>query len=291
MANCATCGTALQTSPFGGTEPICVACEPASALAPAQQNSPESEQQLSISTADQTFRTTTYIVLANVLYYLYFVAMIYARYGQVLLGPIDARFYLLFGADQGQFTFGGQYWRLLASNYIHFGVYHLLGNMWCLWGLGRLTQLFYSPRNYFMVYTYAGLCGSLLSVWAHPQVISAGASGAVFGVAGVMLTTLQFGKLPIDKQVRQNIFKGVLQFAALNLVIGLAIPHVDNIGHIGGLLSGMLLGIVFGKHLDSSKKSRKYRRVAWLSLIFFYLLALIYVAFTWNGVSFHVTRT
>jgi rhomboid protease GluP len=158
-------------------------------------------------------------------------------------------------------------------------------------GLGRLTQLFYSPRNYFMVYTFAGLCGSLLSVWAKPGVISAGASGAVFGVAGVMLTTLQFGKLPINKQTRDSIFKGVLQFAALNLVIGLAIPHVDNIGHIGGLLAGLLLGIVFGKHLDDSTESRRYRRTAWLSLIFVYLLALIYVAFAWNGIAVHVHRT
>jgi rhomboid protease GluP len=281
MANCATCGSELQTSPFGGTEPVCISCEQSSA--PSQQSS--------IAAIDRTFRTTTYIVVANVLYFLYAVAILYALTGRIFLQAVDARFYLLFGADQGQFTLGGQYWRLLASNYIHFGIYHLLGNMWCLWGLGRLTQLFYSPRNYFMVYTYAGLCGSLLSVWAKPGVISAGASGAVFGVAGVMLTTLYFGKLPIDKQTRDNIFKGVLQFAALNLVIGLAIPHVDNIGHIGGLLSGMLLGIVFGKHLDNSKESRKYRRVAWLSLIFFYLLALVYVAFTWNGVTFHIHRT
>src|SRR5437879_13098339 len=106
-----------------------------------------------------------------------------------------------------------------------------------------------------------------------------------------MLNTLQFGKLPIDKQTRDNIFKGVLQFAALNLVIGLAIPHVDNVGHIGGLLAGLLLGIVFGKHLDDSKESRSYRRTAWLSLIFFYLLALAYVAIVWHGVTFYVHRS
>ena len=198
---------------------------------------------------------------------------------------------LFFGADFGPWTLGGQYWRLLASNYIHFGIYHLLGNMWCLWGLGRLTQLFYSPRNYFMVYTFSGLCGSLLSVWAKPGVISAGASGAVFGVAGVMLTTLQFGKLPISKEAKDQIFKGVLQFAALNLVIGLASRHVDNIGHIGGLLAGMLLGIVFGKHLGDAKECRRYRRKAWLYLIFFYFLGLVYAVFLWNGITLHFGRT
>jgi rhomboid protease GluP len=281
MPNCSTCGSELQTSPFGGTEPVCVSCEQPSAPA----------NRAFIVAIDPHFRTTTFIVLANVLYFLYMTAFLYALTGRFHLEAVDARFYLFFGADQGSFTFGGQYWRLLTSNYIHFGIYHLLGNMWCLWGLGRLTQLFYSPRNYFMVYTFAGLCGSLLSVWAKPGVISAGASGAVFGVAGVMLTTLQFGKLPINKEIRDNIFKGVLQFAALNLVIGLAIPHVDNVGHIGGLLAGLLLGIVFGKHLDDSKESRKYRRTAWLSLIFFYLLALTYVIAAWTGLTWSVHRT
>jgi len=281
MSNCATCGSELQTSPFGATEPVCISCEQTSATT----------KQPSIVAIDPRFRTTTFIVVANVFYFLCTVALLYALTGRLHLEQVDARFYLFFGADEGSFTFGGQYWRLLASNYIHFGIFHLLGNMWCLWGLGRLTQLFYSPRNYFMVYTYAGLCGSLLSVWAKPGVISAGASGAVFGVAGVMLTTLQFGRLPINKQTRDGIFKGVLQFATLNLVIGLAIPHVDNIGHIGGLLAGLLLGIVFGKHLDDSQESRRYRRTAWLALTFVYLLALAYVAFAWNGVAFHVHRT
>jgi rhomboid protease GluP len=281
MSNCATCGSELQTSPFGGTAPVCVSCEQTSAAVDRR----------SIVAIDPRFRTTTYIVVANVFYFLCTVALLYALTGKIHLEAVDARFYLFFGADTGAFTFGGQYWRLFASNYIHFGIYHLLGNMWCLWGLGRLTQLFYSPRNYFMVYTFAGLCGSLLSVWAKPGVISAGASGAVFGVAGVMLTTLQFGKLPISEQARKSIFKGVLQFATLNLVIGLAIPHVDNIGHVGGLLAGLLLGIVFGKHLDDSAESRQYRRTAWLVLTFVYLLALGYLVLLWNGVtiSFHHT--
>jgi hypothetical protein len=65
----------------------------------------------------------------------------------------------------------------------------------------------------------------------------------------------------------------------------MAIPHVDNVGHIGGLLAGLLLGIVFGKHLDDSRESRRYRRTAWLSLIFLYLVVLGYASFTWNGVS------
>jgi rhomboid protease GluP len=101
---------------------------------------------------------------------------------------------------------------------------------------------------------------------------SVGASGAVFGIAGLILATMRWGNVPLPKDVRNAVYKDVLRFSALNLVIGF-LPHIDNMGHLGGLLSGVLLGTVLGKNLDRSTKAVRFRLIAWTIL-----LALLAVA-------------
>ena len=95
--------------------------------------------------------------------------------------------------------------------------------------------------------------------------MSAGASGAVFGVAGVLLTTLKFGHLPLPAPARSAIFKSILQFTGINLVLGIYL-RFDTAGHLGGLLAGLAVGAVMGKRLDGTEASADYRSRAWIGL-------------------------
>lgn len=209
---------------------------------------------------------------------------------------------LRWGADFGPLTLGlqfGQFWRLFTSNFIHLGFVHLAFNMVVLFGLGRLAEYFYSSTDFLLLYTFTGLCSGLLGVVWEPFATSAGASGAIFGISGVMLTTLVLGDLPIEKESQEKILSGVIQFTVLNLFIGGAqnyLPgifhaRIDNAGHIGGLLSGLLVGAIFGKHLSDSGADRRYRRLAWLLLFAAFFIALVCAVYYFNGVTVHLQRS
>jgi rhomboid protease GluP len=192
---------------------------------------------------------------------------------------------LRWGADVAQLTLGQhQYWRLVTANFIHIGFVHLAFNMIVLFGLGRLAEYFFSATDFLLLYLYTGLCSGLLGVIWEPMATSAGASGAIFGISGVMLTTLLFADLPITKGSKEKVLSGVIQFTVLNLFIGgiqnylpgIFHARIDNAGHIGGLVSGLVIGGVLCKHLGASDVDREYRRWAWAILFaaFLVLLAL-----------------
>lgn len=219
------------------------------------------------------------IIFANVLIFL---AMLLqgAMYTRSLLPIALPQFWpaqlAAWGANWGPLTLTHEPWRLLSSNYLHGGLFHLLTNMLCVWGLGRVAEHFYSKADFFLAYTFTGVMGSLFSVFVRPFGSPAvGASGAVFGVAGMLLTTLRRGRVPLPDDARKDMYRQVLQFAGLNLVIGLLLPHVDNMGHAGGLIGGAIVGAVMGKHLDQSHESKRYRSIAWGVMVLVLCLAIL----------------
>ncbi len=145
------------------------------------------------------------------------------------------------GADFGALTVGGEWWRALSSTFVHFGIIHIGFNMWCLWSLGSALELYMGRKAYTVIYFLSGLMASLTSIAWNPWRVSAGASGAIFGVAGAFVSYLYFKKAPMDpQQVRQKI-KSLLIFIGYNLVYGAA-GSVDNSAHMGGLVAGLILG-------------------------------------------------
>jgi rhomboid protease GluP len=163
---------------------------------------------------------------------------------------------LKWGANFGPLSLGAEPWRMLASNYIHIGIIHIALNMWCLWNLGFLAERVFDPWTYVLIYTACGLAGSLASLWWHPMVPGAGASGAIFGLAGALIAALYLGHLPISRQAIQGTLKSLLTFAGYNLFFGAAIKIIDNSAHIGGLLAGLALGAVLAKHLTQPAEVR-----------------------------------
>src|SRR5262249_30762661 len=92
------------------------------------------------------------------------------------------------GASYGPLILQGQWWRLVTSMFVHIGIFHLIVNMWCLWNLGRLAEISLGRATFLLVYFATGVGGGLASLLWHPNIVSAGASGAIFGIAGGLIS-------------------------------------------------------------------------------------------------------
>jgi rhomboid protease GluP len=167
---------------------------------------------------------------------------------------------LKWGANWGPLSLGSQPWRVLTSNYEHIGIIHIFFNMWCLLNLGALAERVFDRWTYILIYTASGLAGSLASLWWHPMVYGAGASGAIFGLAGALLAALYLGKLPIPRQALKSTMKSLVMFAGYTLFFGL-VPGIDNSAHIGGLVGGLALGTFFSGHLRDAPEERQRWRI------------------------------
>ncbi len=124
------------------------------------------------------FIVTPILVGLNVLV---FIAMVVS--GVSFIEP-DTGDLIRWGASFGPYTLGAQPWRAFTCMFVHIGILHLLFNMWCLWSLGLLAERLMGNWNFLLLYLLSGLGGSVFSLWLHPQLVTAGASGAIFGVAG-----------------------------------------------------------------------------------------------------------
>jgi rhomboid protease GluP len=158
---------------------------------------------------------------------------------------------------------GHQWWRLLTATFVHVGLLHIATNMWCLWNLGLLGEPLLGPAGLVVVYLITGIAGNLLSllfnvVGRDYVSVGAGASGAVFGIAGILIVLLSNKKLPIPAFELNRLRRSVIQFAVLNLIIGIganftSIVRIDNHAHIGGFLSGLALGVPLLPRMTSGR--------------------------------------
>jgi rhomboid protease GluP len=161
---------------------------------------------------------------------------------------------LKWGADFGPYTLGPQPWRLLASMFLHIGIIHLAFNMWCLWDLGRTAEMIFGKRAFLLTYLASGVCGTYLSLLWNPMRSSAGASGAIFGVAGMLIAAFKFGNLPIDPMRVRAMLRSVTIFAIFNLFFGLA-GGINNMAHLGGLTSGFLIALLLTRFFPPRSES------------------------------------
>lgn len=145
------------------------------------------------------------------------------------------------GASYTPLVEGGEYWRLFTSMFLHFGLAHLLNNMVLLFFLGDYMERFLGKVRYLILYLGGGILGNIFSYWSElqqgRQVVSAGASGAIFAVLGglVVLLLIHRGRLEDLSLPR------VLLMAALSLYVGFRSAGVDGFAHLGGFLGGALL--------------------------------------------------
>ncbi|MEZ4363003.1 MAG: rhomboid family intramembrane serine protease [Kofleriaceae bacterium] len=189
------------------------------------------------------------------------VAITVAVFGVMLANGVNflkptAEELLPWGADYGPLTLAGQPWRLLTSAFLHFGVLHLAFNLFALWQVGGLVERLLGRVNFLALYLGAAIGGSLLSVQVHPYVVSAGASGAVFGVYGAFLAYLlrQRGTLP--PELLRKLRGSTMAFVGYNLLFGLGVKAINNSAHIGGLLTGFACGWLMAGPLRRAPRRR-----------------------------------
>ena len=136
-----------------------------------------------------------------------------------------------------------QYWRLITAIFIHIGIIHLLLNNYALWIIGQEIERIYGSARFVVLYLVTGVIGSVGSYAFNPQATSAGASGAIFGLFGVMATFAFKYRKEIPQRLSREIRRRVLPVIAINLVFGFSVRIVDNAAHVGGLLAGIALAL------------------------------------------------
>jgi len=155
-------------------------------------------------------------------------------------GSENIRVLILFGAKVNSLIAEGQVWRLLTSMFLHIGPVHLFFNGYALYVFGIQVERLYGTPRFLAIYLLAGLYGSLFS-FAFGAEVSAGASGAIFGLLGAMLAFFRRHRETFGTWGRQQLLN-LLVVAGLNLVLGVTVPGIDILAHLGGLVSGAVLG-------------------------------------------------
>lgn len=206
---------------------------------------------------------TNVIIAANVAA---FVAM--GLLGAGWFETADATVYWKYGANNGAVTTNGEWWRLVTSMFLHYGLMHLLFNMWALFQVGHLVERFLTVRVFAGAYFVCGVVGSLASiVWNGDRVWSAGASGAVFGVYGMLGGFALRERRAIPRGVLRPLLMSTAWFAGFNLLYGVAHPGIDNAAHGGGFFSGLLLGAVTAMPVDLAVRAQLRGRRAVAGLV------------------------
>ncbi len=203
----------------------------------------------------------------------------------ILTAPFDVDTLVRFGATASPLIQQGQWWRLITGTFVHVTILHIALNMWCLWNLGMFGEPLLGKRGLVAVYLLTGTAGMMLSygwsLFSGQVALVAGASGAVFGIAGILIVLLSNRKLSLPWDELRSLRRQVIFFAVANLVIGMTpgmlgmasasqlkfvhldldmLPRIDNTAHIGGFLSGLALGLPLFPRMASGRSSYRQRQ-------------------------------
>ena len=172
----------------------------------------------------------------------------------------DDKALLLWGGDYGPLTLGGQYWRVLTCLFVHLNILHLAGNLLLLWRLGKPLDRILNRKRHLIIYLFTGAASSLISLAWHPTSLKLGSSGAIFGQAGVLIALLAFAKLHLPRRQTLGIVFWIVLMTPFGLILGHFDKTTDYAAHLGGLVSGLAIGILLAWVLRSSPLERTARQ-------------------------------
>jgi rhomboid protease GluP len=203
-----------------------------------------------------TPRVTYALIVVNVCVYL-----VTAAGTNHLLG-FDGPSLVPLGSNFGPYTTAGDGWRLFTALFLHLGLIHLAFNMWALASFGPIVERLYGSVTFGVIYAFAGLIGGLASVTWRPDINSVGASGAIFGILGALMAVQLRNGGSIPKSVLRPLRTTSLIYIGCALFAGFLSTGVDNAAHLGGLCTGMLLGLasarpITGLSLSTAETRRR----------------------------------
>ena len=279
MANCIRCGRQLPPLMFG--KKICHWCVQHEA---AQRGELSDDAPQPVIAAPWVRRessiTLTHILFGgNVAVYL---AMALAS-GSALDFPGEVM--VRFGANFGPFTLSGQWWRLVTYMFLHGGLMHIAFNMWCLWELGALCESLYGRWTYAAIYLITGVAGGVASVGWNPGVLSVGASGAIFGLAGALIASFYLGEFSLPSVAIKGTLRSLLFFVGFNVLFGSLVSGIDNACHAGGLVSGLIVGALVAR--VAPQHDRPLRRIGILLCMIAIVGVSAFGIYRWRGSGMH----
>lgn len=222
----------------------------------------------SIFKPTQGFYITPILLDLNILIFI-----LMAISGVNIIEP-DNESLLSWGANFRPLTLEGEWWRLLTNCFLHIGIFHLLMNMYALLYIGVLLEPHLGRTRFISAYLLTGITASIASLGWHDLTISAGASGAIFGMYGVFLAMLTTNL--IEKTARKVLLTSIAVFVGYNLINGLK-GGIDNAAHIGGLVGGLVIGYALIPSLKKPDKNKlKFVTIGLLTILIFISSAIIY---------------
>lgn len=194
-----------------------------------------------------------------------------------------------YGANYGPYTLSGQWWRLATYMFLHGGILHIAFNMWCLWDLGAMAESLYGRWTFAAVYLVTGVAGGVASVGWNPGVLSVGASGAIFGLAGALIASFYLGEFSLPREAIGGTLRSLLIFAGFNLFFGSMFgAGIDNACHIGGLVSGLALGALIARF--APQPNVPMRRVVAVGVVALGLLGCAFGVSQWRGRGMRIVQ-
>jgi rhomboid protease GluP len=281
MANCIRCGRQLPGFTFG--KKICQWCvqHEAAQRGEVSDNAPQIVMPTPWVRREASIGLTQILLGANVAVFLAMVGVVLASGGNPLPDfPGDV---LLWGANVGPFTLSGQWWRLLTYMFLHGGLFHIAFNMWALWNLGVLCESLYGRWTFGAIYLLTGIGGGLASVAWNPHVFSVGASGAIFGLAGALIASFYLGEFSVPRAALSGTLRSLAFFVGFNLFFGGLVRGIDNACHVGGLITGLILGALVARVAPTHDKP--LRRAAIFSVVALALVGSAFGVQRWRGFS------
>jgi len=241
MANCIRCGRQLQGFSFG--KKICPWCVQHEA---AQRGEVVDDARQPVMRTPWVRHNAPTIGLTQIIFGINVAVFL----GMALSGSSIMDFsgaeLVRWGANVPALTISGEWWRLLTNVFVHGGLLHIAFNMWCLWNLGALCESLYGRWTYATIYLSCGIGASLASAaWSaasSPYRPSVGASGAIFGLAGALISAFKLGEFSVPRSALSGTLRSLGAFVVYNLIFGFALPGIDNAAHIGGLITGLIVG-------------------------------------------------
>lgn len=289
MANCIRCGRQLPPLTF---KKICQWCVQHEA---AQSGEESDDARQPVITRPWVRHSESSITLTQVIFGANIAVFLATALATGSAMNISGEVSVHFGANFGPYTLSGEWWRLLTYMFLHGGAMHIFFNMWCLWDLGRLCESLYGRWTFAAIYLITGVAGGLASVAWNPGVLSVGASGAIFGLAGALAASFYLGEFSLPSIAVRSTFRSLAVFIGFNVLFGFGYnvflggnSGIDNAAHIGGLVSGAILGALMARL--APQQDAPLRRATLVGVVALAVVAAGFGVRQWRGGPMRMAR-